>query len=307
MNRRDFLKTGATLLAAGGAALLVGRPRRVFAQSLGDREAELVAVMGGEPDAMFDRGIAELGGMGRFVRRGQTVVIKPNMSWSSPPESGANTNPLLLKRIVEHCLNAGASKVYFLDHNLSRGSYERSGVMEAGQRAGAVFVPANSSSYYHSVRVPGGKVLKSTDIHEQIIEADVFVNVPVLKHHGSTAVSCAMKNLMGIVWDRWYFHRYGLEQTIADVALYRKPDLNVVDAYRVMRSGGPAGTGSVNLLNARMQILSPDIVAADAASVAQAVQWGIPGANRIAYVRMAHENGLGSMNLDQMAIRRIRM
>ncbi|MBN1834395.1 MAG: DUF362 domain-containing protein, partial [Spirochaetales bacterium] len=237
MNRRDFLKTGATLAAAGGAALLLGRPRRVFAQSVGGREAELVAVLGGEPQAMFDRGIAELGGMGRFVKRGQTVVIKPNMSWSSPPESGANTNPLLLKRIVEHCLNAGASKVYFLDHNLSRNSYQISGLLEAGERAGAVFVPANSSSYYHPVRIPGAKVLNSTAIHEQILEADVFINVPVLKHHGSTAVSCALKNLMGIVWDRGYFHRHGLQQAIADVALYRKPDLNVVDAYRVMRTG----------------------------------------------------------------------
>jgi len=307
MNRREFLRTGASLVLAGGAALTLGRPGRVFAQPNAGTDVDLVALVGGEPDAMFDRGIAELGGMGRFVKRGQSVVIKPNMSWSSPPEAGANTNPLLVSRVVEHCLNAGASRVYFLDHNLSRSSYETSGIMRAGKDAGAVFVPANSSSYYQKVRAPGAKVLKSTEIHEQILEADVFINVPVLKHHGSTAVTCAMKNLMGIVWDRWYFHRNGLQQAIADAALYRRPDLNVVDAYRVMRSGGPSGAGSVNLLNAKMQIISPDIVAADAASVAQAAQWGISGADRIRYVRMAHENRLGNMNLDRLSIRRIRV
>lgn len=305
MDRREFLKTGA--MVAAGAALLLGRTRRVFAQPKEAAVPDLVALVGGEPEAMFDRGIAELGGMGRFVKRGQTVVIKPNMSWSSPPEYGANTHPGLIRRIVEHCLNAGAAKVYFLDNNLSRNSYESSGIKQAGERAGAVFVPAGSSSYYQELRNSAAKVLKRTDIHEQILEADVFINVPVLKHHGSTAISCAMKNLMGIVWDRGYFHGNGLQQTIADVALYRKPDLNVVDAYRVMRSGGPSGTGTVNVLNAKMQILSPDIVAADAASLAQAVQWGIPGAERVTHVRLAHENRLGNMNLDQLDIRRIRV
>jgi len=305
VTRREFLKTGAAVVTAG--ALLLGRTRRVLAQPQEGTAPDLVALVGGEPDVLFDRGIAELGGMGRFVKRGQTVVIKPNMSWSTPQDYGANTHPLLVKRIVEHCLNAGASKVYFLDHNLARNSYESSGIKEAGERAGAVFVPANSSSYYQEVRVPGAKILKSTDVHEQILEADVFINVPVLKHHGSTSVSCAMKNLMGIVWDRSYFHGQGLQQTIADVALCRKPDLNVVDAYRVMRTGGPSGTGAVNVLTAKMQIISPDIVAADAAAVAQAVQWGIPGAERISHVRLAHENGLGNMNLDQLRIRRIRV
>ena len=306
MDRREFLKRAATYAGAAAAGLIFPSRRLLFAQ---DRPAQgtypdLVAVKGGEPDRMFDRGIAAIGGMSRFVKRGDTVAIKPNMSWNVDPDRGATTNPLLVSRIIEHCLDAGARRVYVTDNALDswRLAYARSGIEDAAKKAGATVVPANSSGYYHRVDIAGARILKTASVHETILEADVLINVPVLKHHGSTLVTSAMKNLMGVVWDRQFYHSRGLNQCIADFPLCRQPDLNVVDAYRVMKSGGPRGSSwALESELMKMQILSTDIVAVDTAAVRT---WGAePSAVR--YIGLAAANGLGTDNLDSLSIERI--
>ena len=72
---------------------------------------DLVAVMGGEPEVMLDKALDTLGGIGKYIKKGQKVVIKPNIGWDRPPESGANTNPELVGRMVSRCLEAGAKEV----------------------------------------------------------------------------------------------------------------------------------------------------------------------------------------------------
>ena len=307
MDRRAFIKRMAVSAAATGAALLAPPSLRLFAQT--GREvlpAGLAAVMGGEPDAMFDRGIEALGGMRRFVKRGGTVAIKPNMSWNVVPEMGATTNPKLVKRIIEHCFNAGARRVYVFDNTLDSYQlcYSTTRIEAATKEAGGTLVPGNSRSYYQEAAVPGAEVLKSVQVHELVMESDTFINVPILKHHGSTTVTAAMKNLMGVVWDRRAYHWKGLDRCIADFPLLRRPDLNVIDAYRVMMSGGPRGTSyRADLSLKKMQILSPDIVAADTAAVRT---WGA-GPEDIQYIRFAAASGLGTMDLDSLSVSRIRM
>ncbi len=307
MTRREFLKSCAGLCAAAGTYLLLDRPGRVFAQTAPAAKPfpDLVAVRGGAPEAMFDRAMKSLGGMGRFVKKGQTVLLKPNMSFSTSTESGANTDPRLLQRVIEHCITAGAAKVFFLDNYLFYNSQEKNGLRRAGEEAGAVFVPAASESYYQAREIPGAKVLRKTKIHETVLEADVLINIPVLKHHSGTAVSAGLKNLMGLVWDRGFFHSNGLEQCIADFPLLRPPDLTVIDAYRVIKTGGPGGYWNARADVEKMQIVSPDVVAADAAAVAQAASWGISGADRIRYVKLAADHGIGNMRLADLAIERI--
>ena len=140
-----------------------------------------------------------------------------------------------VKRIVEHCVKAGAKTVYVFDHtcNNHQRCYANSGIEDAAKAAGATIVPAHAKTYYKDISIAKAEVLKSVKVHEKILESDVFINVPVLKHHGSSHLSVAMKNLMGIVWDRGFYHGNGLHQCIADFCLFRKPDLNIVDAYRV--------------------------------------------------------------------------
>lgn len=302
MNRREFLKKSLALTAGAGALLLPGNAGRALGAVVSG-PADLAAVRGGEPEEMFDRGIAAMGGMKRFVSKGQTVVVKPNMAWDVRPELGANTNPALVERIVRRCIEAGASKVYVFDHtcDLWKRSYVTSGIEEAARRAGATVVPADQASYYRKASIAGALILKETLVHELILQSDVFINVPVLKNHGGAGLTIAMKNLMGIVWNRGELHSRGLHQCIADLSLLRKPDLNVVDAYRVMTRSGPRGTSEKDITIRKAQILSTDIVAADTAA---AKIFGTEPSS-VDYIRQGAAHKAGTMDLDRLKVERI--
>ncbi len=297
MQRRTFLKA----LSAG---LALGSPiNRLYAGEATAGVPDLVAVKNGDPEALFDQGIAALGGMGRFVKKGQTVVVKPNIGWNAPPERAANTNPRLVRRIIEHCLQAGAKQVYVFDHTCDawRDSYRTSGIEQAVKDAGGKLAPGNSESYFQTVAVAKGQRLRAVKEHELILQSDVFINAPVLKSHGGARLTVAMKNLMGIVWDRGEWHANDLHQCIADFASYRKPDLNVVDAYNVMMRHGPRGVSTADVVNMQSQLLSTDLVTADAAA---ARLFGLEP-DTVGYIRLASEMGVGRGDLENLAIRRI--
>ena len=264
---------------------------------------DLVAIKGGEPDVMFDKAIASLGGMKTFVHKGNTVVVKPNIGWDVIPERAANTNPLLVNRIIKHCLDAGAKDVYVFDHTCDswNSCYSNSGIEKSVKDAGGKIVPGNSEKYYQQVSILKGKRLKESKVHELILECDVFINVPVLKSHNSTDLTISMKNLMGIVWDRGYWHRNDLNQCIADFPSYRKPDLNIVDAYSVMMKNGPRGVSRSDVVNMKSQIISTDIVAAD---VAAAKLFGSDPQD-IEYIKYAYDMKIGEMDLSKLNINRI--
>ncbi|MCB1777948.1 MAG: DUF362 domain-containing protein [Candidatus Competibacteraceae bacterium] len=303
MQRRHFLKVfGAGVWAGAGVALgRDGQP--LYAGDAAAGSPDLVAVKNGEPEALFDQGIEAFGGIGRFVKKGQTVVIKPNIGWNVSPERAANTNPRLVRRIVEHCVQAGAKAVYVFDHTCDswRDSYRASGIAQAVKEGGGKLAPGNSESYFQAVAVANGRRLREAKEHELILQSDVFINVPVLKSHGGARLSVAMKNLMGIVWDRGEWHANDLHQCIADFATYRKPDLNVVDAWNVMVRHGPRGVSTADVVNMQSQLLSTDLVTADAAA---ARLFGLEP-DAIGYIRIAGEMGAGRKDLENLAIRRI--
>jgi uncharacterized protein (DUF362 family) len=308
LNRRDFIKKGLAIGGLTGLYLLNKNYKSLFAQTKDAKSGsvpDLVAVNGGEPDKMFDLAIKALGGMKKFVRKGQTVVVKPNIGWNRTVEYGANTNPGLVSRIIQHCLEAGAKKVYVFDHpcDFWTETYKNSGIEEAAKNAGAVVVPADKEGYYQLKTNNSASILKSTKIHELILESDVFINVPVLKNHGSSRLTIAMKNLMGIVWDRGFFHDNGLHECIAESCMYRKPDLNIVDAYRVMLQYGPRGGSTDKEAVAMMKslLISTDIVAIDAAG---AKLFGADPA-KIKHIKYAHDKKIGNMNLDALNIKKI--
>ncbi|HVO18049.1 MAG TPA: DUF362 domain-containing protein [Anaeromyxobacter sp.] len=295
MDRREFLGSAA----AAGACLALGGPGKVLAKA---GAPDLVAVKGGEPAALFDRGVREFGGMAAFVKKGQRVLVKPNIGWNVPPERAANTNPALVARIVEQCLAAGAREVLVFDNSCDDGptSYRTSGIEAAARAAGAKVAPANTEAYFHPVKVPG-RSLTAAKVHELLLEADVFINVPVLKHHSSTQLTVGMKNLMGTVWDRRFWHANDLHQCIADFAAFRKPDLVVVDAFRVMKRYGPRSGGVGDLVELKAQLLATDPVAADAAA---ARLFGTdPG--EVPYIGLAAKAGVGRTDLEALDVRRI--
>jgi uncharacterized protein (DUF362 family) len=304
MKRRDFLIKGAGLGLAGalipgfGGLNAVGLPAE-------EGNYDLVAVRGGEAVDMFEKAMEALGGIGKFVKSGQKVLVKPNIGWDVPPERAGNTNPDLINRIVKSCLDAGASEVVVFDHTCDQWDrcYRNSGLEDAARNAGAKVVPGNNESFYKEVSVPGGVKLKKTKVHRDLMDADVFINVPILKHHGSTTVSLAMKNLMGVVWDRGFYHGNDLSQCIADFLTYRKPDLNIIDGYRMMTRNGPRGVSVSDVANLKALIAGKDIVAVDAAAT---MMFGEKPEN-IKHIRLANEMGLGSMDLQNLSIKRVKM
>ena len=306
MKRREFFKTSLGAGLGAGAALSLGSYGKLWGSRPANPKYDMVAIMGGEPEAMFDLGIQELGGMSAFVRKGQKVLVKPNIGWDVVPELAANTNPVLVKRIIEHCFRAGAKEVYVFDHTCDNwiNTYKTSGIERAAKSVGAKVVPAHTESYYHIIEIPGAVKLKNAKVHEILLEADVFINVPILKDHNSTRMTACLKNNMGLVWDRGFWHSNNLHQCIADYALYeKKPAINVVDCYNVMVKHGPQGVSKEDVVQMKSQIISVDWVAADAAS---AKMLGI-APERIDYIPIAHKMGLGNMNLDTLNIKRIKM
>ena len=139
MDRRDFLKA----LAVSGVAftLKMKGGMDIFAQTVksnqGEKPVDLVAVMGGEPEAMFKKAIAEMGGIGKFVKSGYKVVVKPNIGWDKTPELAANTNPGLVKEIVRQCVAAGAKEVIVFDNTCDtwNNCYKNSGIEAAAKSA----------------------------------------------------------------------------------------------------------------------------------------------------------------------------
>jgi uncharacterized protein (DUF362 family) len=306
MRRRDFLKKSAGAGLAAGAVVSFGGYRKLWESPAKGAKFDMVAVMGGTAEAMFDLGIQELGGMGSFVQKGQKVLIKPNIGWDVIPELAANTNPLLIKRIIEQCFRAGASEVYVFDHTCDNwvNCYKNSGIEKAAKAAGAKVVPAGSENYFQEIGIPGGIVLKNAKVHEVLLETDVFINVPVLKDHNSTRMTCCLKNMMGVVWDRGYWHSNNLNQCIADYALFeKKPALNVIDCYNVMVKHGPQGVSKEDIVQMKSQIITTDWVAGDTAAARMLNI--VP--EKIEYIPIAYKMGLGNMKLETLNIKRIKM
>lgn len=306
MKRRDFFSKSMRAGMAAGAAVTLGAYDKIFMPLSGAPKYDMVAVMGGTPESMFDLGIQELGGAGAFITKGQKVLVKPNIGWDVIPDLAANTNPVLVKRVIEHCLKAGAKEVYVLDHSIDNwlNTYKNSGIERAAKSAGAKVVPANSESYYHEIEIPAGVKLKKAKVHELLLEADVYINIPVLKDHNSTRMSCCLKNSMGLVWDRAFWHANNLHQCIADFALFeKKPSLNIIDCYNVIVKHGPQGVSKEDVVTMKSLILTSDWVAGDTAAAKML------GAEpeKIDYLSIAYKMGLGNMKLDSLNIRRIKM
>ena len=226
MDRRKFLRslalTGA--VAAGGAvAIKEDGGLSIMTQSVNAQTSrvasnyDLVAVLGGEPETMFRKAIAEMGGMEKFIKKGDKVVVKPNIGWDKVPELAANTNPKLVAEVVRQCFKAGASEVTVFDHTCDdwRKCYTNSGIEAAAKAAGAKVVPAHQESYYRQVSLPNGKSLKTTKIHEAIVNCDKWINIPVLKNHGGAQMTISMKT----IWELYGTEDSFMQMTYSSVLL----------------------------------------------------------------------------------------
>ncbi|HEY3343455.1 MAG TPA: DUF362 domain-containing protein [Anaerolineaceae bacterium] len=265
--------------------------------------ADLAVARGGEPEDLVKRALAALGGIERFVKSGNTVVIKPNICTGYHSyDYAATTNPWVVAALVKLCLGAGAAKVSVMDYpfgSTAQVAYKISGIQKEVEAAGGVmaFMPGYK---YKSVMLPNSKSLKKAEVFEDILNADVLIDVPVAKNHDSAILTLGMKNLMGVVKDREDMH-VSLQTRIADLANFIRPKLTVIDAVRIMVAGGPTGGNLDNVKKLDTIIASADVVAADAYA---ATLFGLK-ATDIPHIMFGAVLGLGKADLSGLKIEEI--
>ena len=270
-------------------------------------DAAYVAVArgaGADPAELTRRAIAALGGIERFVKPGADVIIKPNICNAyHGPEYASTTNPDVVAAIVALCLGAGATRVRVMDFPFggsAQAGYESSGIAAAVKAAGGEMDTMNRLKF-NKTAIPQGKILRSSNIYSDILDADTVINIPIAKTHGSATLTLGMKNLMGVIQGRNALHARGLHQCIADLNSAVRPQLTVVDAYRMLMANGPTGGNLDDVKQANTVIASADVVAADAYA---ATLFGMKP-EAIGYIKLGAAMGLGTLDLKTLRIEEI--
>jgi uncharacterized protein (DUF362 family) len=319
LSRREFLRrTAAGLGTLAGSWLLSGcsaeetpaAPAPPPASQAAPVEADppapagsypdLAVGRGGEPEELVRRTLAALGGIERFVRPGDDVIVKPNICTAYHTyEYAATTNPWVVGALVKLAREAGASRVRVLDYpfgGTAEEAYSRSGIQEQVLAAGGEMEPISRLKFV-TTELPQAASLSQSDIYDDVLKASVVINVPIAKHHSLARLTLGMKNLMGVVRDRTAIH-HDMGQRLADLAGFLRPALTVVDAVRILTDHGPTGGNLDDVKQLDTIIASTDIVAADSYG---ATLFGLQPTD-LAYIQAATAAGLGRSDLGSLKI-----
>ncbi|MBI4846065.1 MAG: DUF362 domain-containing protein [Candidatus Omnitrophica bacterium] len=313
ISRKRFLKLGVLGLAFISFNELLAKAVRAFARpevskgrvSKGIKgDFDLVVAKGDDPYQLTVKAIEAMGGMSRFVKENSTVLIKPNIGWDRAPEQAANTNPDVVAALVDMCFQAKAKRVNVFDRscNEARRCYSNSGIEKIAKEHGAnVFFPdswnvVKADFLYESP-------MQNWPVFREAIECDTFINVPVLKHHGLTGLTISMKNLMGVCAGiRGQIHQ-DIGRKLVDLTDFIKPDLNVVDAFRVLRAHGPSGGDLNDVVKMKTVIAGTDAVLTDAyaADFFGEDPFSLPN------IQQAKLSGFGATNISSANIKKIEL
>ena len=294
---------GAALAACGGETPSAPRPTAQSPPTPSGDAAYLSVARGEDPRAITRAALAAIGGIERFVKDGDDVIVKPNICTDYRTyEYGATTNPEVVAALVEACLGAGARRVRVMDQpfgGTAESAYATSGIAPAVKAAGGVMEVMNPAKMVEH-EIPGGRELTRWKVYQDVLDADVLIDVPVAKHHHLARLSLGAKNLLGVVMNPALIHR-NLGRRIADLVSLIRPTLTVVDAVRTLMAHGPTGGRLDDVRLANTVIASHDIVAADAYA---ATLFDLTGEG-VAYVKAAAEMGLGTLDLAAIQIEEI--
>lgn len=312
MKRRDILKAGLlaaaaipalplrSMLGASSTAPVPGTVSHALAP-----DPMLSVIKGTDIAAAVRTSVDALGGMARFVKAGDVVFLKPNMSFPNPPEWGSTTHPDVIRTVVKMCAEAGAKRIIAADFPMRRveSCLERSGMTAlAAELPELTFVQLGEANHFETVAAPKAVEFKEIAVAKLLGKADVFINLPSAKAHSGTVVSFGMKNLMGVIEDRGIFHQgYDLQSAVADLAGVVRPHLTILDASYALLTNGPGGPGRSEKLDTI--IAGTDPVAVDAAGIGLA-EWN----NRtltpsdVRHFALAAERGVGSFTVPEEQI-----
>lgn len=298
-------------MGSAAAGLLAARPDLLLAQASGKPlDMAVTRWSGAKPAAdaavkdvavkLTEQAINSLGGMKRFVSRGDVVWVKPNIGWDRAPETAANTNPDVVATIIRLCFDAGAKTVKVGDNpcDVAEKTYAASGIADAAREAGAKVVFLDRTRFKEAKI--GGELVKTIPVYPEIIDADLVINVPIVKHHRLAGLTMCMKNYMGVIDKRNTFHQ-AIPPSLADLTRFMKPRLCVLDATRMLKANGPKG-GKLEDVETKWTLAAGvDIVALDA--------WGAEVIGRkptdIESIVKGQEYGLGKMDYRSLALREL--
>jgi uncharacterized protein (DUF362 family) len=292
--------TATPSATAAGAATAV--PTAVATAAA--KASDLVVARGSSPEAITRAAIGALGGMGRFVKSGSEVIVKPNICVDYHTyEYAATTNPEVVATLVKLCLEAGAKRVRVMDApfgGTTERAYANSGIADAVKAAGGQ-MEVMSNLKYQDTAIPGGRDIKKWKIYRDVVDGSaVLINVPIAKTHDLAGLTMGMKNLMGVIQDRGSLHT-NINQRLADLSTVVRPALTVVDGVRVLLTNGPTGGRLSDVKEMDTVIASPDIVAADSYG---ATLFGKKGSD-LGYLRNAAAMGLGILDLSQITVKEV--
>ncbi|HEY3267434.1 MAG TPA: DUF362 domain-containing protein [Armatimonadota bacterium] len=327
VSRRKFLEIAGGAVALGGLYSLTfvdeGAPAKTHLRPPPKPSGfDLVAVEGAPNDygAITERAINELGGIEKFVKKGDRVALSPNMGWMRTPEQAAATHPDVLRAVVQMCQRAGASRITCVDYTLDdwQLAFETCGANAAVKGTRASLLSPTEESMYAEVDIPSYVPAKTFEgqawrcvhrdnritqkIPREIVQADAFIVMPIVKDHEAAVITVSMKKLMGNIWNRKDYHRHGLHECIAELNMALRPTLILADATRVLQTRGPKGPGEVTIPN--QVVAGVDPVAVDAYCTKFLTVKGVTP-DQVPHLVMAAQLGRGEIDISRLKIKEI--
>ncbi|MFC2149297.1 DUF362 domain-containing protein [Candidatus Auribacterota bacterium] len=302
MKRRTFLKA---ISAAGIGSYFLGNGflKKTNLSSLFAQEGpyDIAMVKNPNPEDAVIKAVELVGGIGRFISKGDVVMIKPNLGWARTPDQAANTDPEVLKTVIGLCFNAGAKKVEITDNtcNDPRKTFALSGAEKVAKETGADIFYSDEWEF-KEMNINGRKI-KEWPVNQKIMKADKIINLPIAKDHSLSRLTIGMKNWFGAVGGNRHQLHQDINQTIADLAHFFKPALTIVDAIRILVKNGPTGGNLNDVKRMNTIIASVDPVAADSLA---ATLFGLKGTD-LGYVVIGEKMGIGTADYNKLKFKEI--
>jgi uncharacterized protein (DUF362 family) len=310
MDRRQFIRhmalTGATATGALAAGLFLWEKQHFvpgfgeksgislpnFAGELSRTQTQLAIAHGTDRIRTTRAALDALGGMKRFVQKGDVVMLKPNVAFDRPPALAATTHPDSLRAVAQLVLEAGAKKVVVADNpiNSPAGCFLKSGLAAVADELNLELIYPEQSAFTDLKM--DGEILRHWPLfHRPFEKADKVIGIAPCKDHNLCSASMTMKNWYGLLGGRRnQFHQH-IHSIISDFALMIKPTLVVLDGMHVLMSNGPTGGRLSDVKEMGTVVAGTDMVSVDSYGYTKLLGRDL---DNLEYIHKAHDRGLGN-------------
>jgi len=312
VDRREFLwrlgLTGALIAGSGYAGAKLWQPKHIVPGFQKEKGLQLAnyaltpnallpsmsIAHGTDREKTVRAALGALGGMERFIQKGDVVMLKPNVAFDRPPALAATTHPDTLRAVAKLVLECGASRVIVADNpiNSPTGCFFKSGITAVAADMNLDLIYPGSNSF--SPLEMNGEILKDwTFFSEPFKRATKVIGVTPCKDHNLCHASMTMKNWYGLLGGRRnQFHQH-IHSIVSDFALMMKPTLVILDGMNVLMSNGPTGGRLSDVKPMNTIVAGTDMVAVDAYGYTHLLERDLA---ELTYIHKAHDRGLGNKN-----------